>query len=80
MVAQEADGRLTLKPDYQPMYHLRPYRGGIFSIVELEGFRVEFRRGADGAPSLPDGTTSQAGAGAAIYDVRYAGAALDGKG
>jgi hypothetical protein len=31
------------------LYHLRPYQGGIFTIVELEGFRVEFRRGADGA-------------------------------
>jgi hypothetical protein len=48
VVAQEADGQLTLKPDYQPLYHLRPYQGGIFSIVELEGFRVEFRRGARG--------------------------------
>jgi CubicO group peptidase (beta-lactamase class C family) len=49
VVSQDADGQLTLKPDYQPMYHLRPYQGGIFTIVELEGFRVEFRRGADGA-------------------------------
>jgi CubicO group peptidase (beta-lactamase class C family) len=49
VVAQEADGELTLKPDYQPQYHLRPYQGGIFSIVELEGFRVEFRRGPAGA-------------------------------
>ena len=49
VVSQDADGQLTLKPDYQPLYHLRPYQGGIFTIVELEGFRVEFRRGADGA-------------------------------
>jgi CubicO group peptidase (beta-lactamase class C family) len=49
VVAQEADGELTLKPDYQPLYHLRPYQGGIFSIVELEGFRLEFRRGASGS-------------------------------
>ena len=48
MIAQQADGQLTLKPDFQPMYHLQPYQGGIFTIVELEGFRVEFRRGADG--------------------------------
>ncbi len=48
VVSQEADGQLTLKPDYQPLYHLRPYQGGIFSIVELEGFRVEFRRGPGG--------------------------------
>jgi CubicO group peptidase (beta-lactamase class C family) len=49
VVALHADGQLTLKPDYQPLYHLRPYQGGIFSIVELEGFRVEFRRGPTGA-------------------------------
>jgi CubicO group peptidase (beta-lactamase class C family) len=49
LVAQEADGQLTLKPDYQPRYRLRPYQGAIFSIAELEGFRVEFRRGAGGA-------------------------------
>jgi CubicO group peptidase (beta-lactamase class C family) len=49
VIAQEADGQLTLKPDFQPLYHLRPYQGGIFTIVELEGFRMEFCRGADGA-------------------------------
>jgi CubicO group peptidase (beta-lactamase class C family) len=49
VVSLQHDGELTLKPDYQPQYHLRPYQGGIFSIVELEGFRVEFRRGATGA-------------------------------
>jgi len=48
MVAQEADGQLTLKPDFQPLYHLRPYQGATFDIVELEGFRVEFRRDPDG--------------------------------
>jgi CubicO group peptidase (beta-lactamase class C family) len=46
VVSLHADGQLTLKPDYQPLYHLRPYQGAIFSIVELEGFRVEFRRGS----------------------------------
>ena len=49
VVSLQADGQLTLKPDYQPLYHLRPYQGGIFSIIELEGFRVEFRRGATGS-------------------------------
>jgi CubicO group peptidase (beta-lactamase class C family) len=49
VVALQADGQLTLKPDYQPLYHLRPYQGGIFSIVELEGFRVEFRRSSTGS-------------------------------
>jgi CubicO group peptidase (beta-lactamase class C family) len=48
LVAQEADGQLTLKPDFQPLYHLRPYQGATFNIVELEGVRMEFRRGADG--------------------------------
>lgn len=48
-VSLQHDGELTLKPDYQPLYHLRPYQSGIFSIVELEGFRVEFRRGATGS-------------------------------
>jgi CubicO group peptidase (beta-lactamase class C family) len=46
LVALQVDGRMTLKPDNQPLYHLRPYQGAIFSIAELEGFRVEFRRGA----------------------------------
>jgi CubicO group peptidase (beta-lactamase class C family) len=46
VVSLQADGQLTLKPDYQPLYHLRPYQGSNFSIVELEGFRVEFRRGS----------------------------------
>jgi CubicO group peptidase (beta-lactamase class C family) len=48
VVSKDADSQLTLKPDYQPLYHLRAYQGGIFSIVELEGFRVEFRRRSDG--------------------------------
>ena len=49
LVALLADGQLTLKPDYQPLYRLRPYQAGIFSIVELEGFRTEFRRGPTGS-------------------------------
>ncbi|MBR0849820.1 serine hydrolase [Bradyrhizobium diazoefficiens] len=49
VVSLLADGQLTLKSDLQPLYHLRPYQGGIFAIVELEGFRVEFRRGASGS-------------------------------
>lgn len=48
IVSRETDGQLTLKADYQPLYHLRPYQGRIFGIVELEGFRVEFQRGPDG--------------------------------
>ncbi|MGY4307610.1 CubicO group peptidase (beta-lactamase class C family) [Bradyrhizobium sp. USDA 4369] len=49
VVTLQDDGELTLKSDFQPLHHLRPYQGGIFSIVELEGFRLEFRRGATGA-------------------------------
>ncbi len=48
VVAQEADGQLTLKPDFQPLYHLSPYQDTTFNIAELEGFRVEFRRGPEG--------------------------------
>lgn len=48
VVSQEPDGQLTLKPDFQPLYRLRPYQGAFFSIVELDGFRLEFRRGQDG--------------------------------
>ncbi|MGJ4926095.1 serine hydrolase [Bradyrhizobium sp. HKCCYLS2038] len=48
LITLQDDGELTLKSDYQPLYRLRPYQGGIFSIVELEGFRVEFRRNAAG--------------------------------
>lgn len=49
VVAQDADGQLTLSTASQPIYRLRPFRDGIFIIVELPGFRVEFRRAADGA-------------------------------
>ncbi len=44
-ISLRANGQLTLKVDYQPLYKLSPYQGAVFSIVELEGFRVEFRRG-----------------------------------
>lgn len=47
-VLREPDGGLTIKPDYQPLYHLAAYQGGTFRIVELEGFRVEFQRGPGG--------------------------------
>jgi CubicO group peptidase (beta-lactamase class C family) len=49
VVAQDAEGQLTLSPANQPTYRLRPFRDRMFSIVELPGFRVEFRRAADGA-------------------------------
>ena len=42
-VTLDSEGRLTLKPDYQPAYRLAPEQGRRFRIVELEGFVVEFR-------------------------------------
>jgi hypothetical protein len=46
-VTLDADGRLILKPDFQPAYRLEPQQGRRFRIVELDGFAVEFR-GEDG--------------------------------
>jgi len=48
VIAQDAEGHLTLKIPFQPLYQLRPYQGTIFSIVSLDGYRVEFRRGSSG--------------------------------
>jgi CubicO group peptidase (beta-lactamase class C family) len=42
-VTLDSEGRLMLKPDYQPAYRLAPEQGRRFRIVELEGFVVEFR-------------------------------------
>ena len=42
-VTLDNEGRLGLKPDYQPAYRLAPEQGRRFRIVELEGFVVEFR-------------------------------------
>jgi hypothetical protein len=42
-VTLDSEGRLMLKPDYQPAYRLAPEQGRRFLIVELEGFVVEFR-------------------------------------
>ena len=44
LVALDSEGRLTLKPDHQPVYRLAPETGKRFRILELEGFIVEFRR------------------------------------
>jgi CubicO group peptidase (beta-lactamase class C family) len=49
IVARDAEGQLTLKIPYQPLYQLRPYQAATFSIFRLDGFRVEFRRGPTGA-------------------------------
>jgi hypothetical protein len=43
VVAKDAEGQLTLKIPYQPLYHLRPYQGATFAIAQLDGYRVEFR-------------------------------------
>ena len=48
-VAQDSDGQLIVTVTNQPTYKLRPYQGRTFAIAELVGFRVEFRRGPDGA-------------------------------
>ena len=48
VVSEDAEGQLTLKIPYQPLYQLRPYQGATFAIVRLDGFRVEFRRGPTG--------------------------------
>ncbi|RXT50561.1 serine hydrolase [Bradyrhizobium betae] len=42
-VTLDSEGRLILKPDYQPAYRLEPQQGRGFRIAELEGFAVEFR-------------------------------------
>jgi CubicO group peptidase (beta-lactamase class C family) len=48
VVAEDAEGQLTLKIPFQPLYQLRPYQAAIFTILRLDGFRVEFRRGPAG--------------------------------
>ena len=49
VVAQDNDGQLVVTVASQPTYKLRPYQGRTFAIVELVGFRVEFRSSPDGA-------------------------------
>ena len=48
VVALDADGQLTLAPSDQPTYQLAPYQGRIFTLIGLEGFRVEFQPGKTG--------------------------------
>jgi hypothetical protein len=48
VVGQDNDGQLVLMVGAQPTYRLIPYQGPTFVIAELKGFRVEFRRGANG--------------------------------
>jgi CubicO group peptidase (beta-lactamase class C family) len=60
-VALEADGELSLSPTGQPTYRLDPYRGRIFAIRGLKGYRVEFSRDEKGVVTTiifhqPDGT------------------------
>src|SRR5262249_4702646 len=47
-VALDSGGQLTLSPTGQPTYRLRPYRERRFIIEEMEGYRIEFRRGTEG--------------------------------
>lgn len=61
VVAMDSGGQLTLSPTGQPTYRLRPYRDRSFAIEELQGHRIEFRRGAESAVERiifhqPDGT------------------------
>ena len=49
VVGQDNDGQLTLTVGSQPASKLLPYQARTFAIAELEGFRVEFHRGPDGA-------------------------------
>jgi uncharacterized protein DUF3471 len=61
VVALDQHGGLTLSPTGQPTYRLTPYRDRIFTIEELNGFRVEFQGGDAGAVSTiilhqPNGT------------------------
>lgn len=42
-VTLDAEGRLILKTDFQPVYRLEPQQDHRFRIVELDGFAVEFR-------------------------------------
>jgi hypothetical protein len=49
VVAQDSDGQLMLTAGSQPTYKLVPHLGCSFVIAELAGFRVEFRRRADGS-------------------------------
>jgi hypothetical protein len=44
VVSEDAEGQLTLKIPFQPLYHLRPYQGATFAIAQLDGYRIEFRR------------------------------------
>jgi CubicO group peptidase (beta-lactamase class C family) len=48
IVRQDNDGQLVLTVGSQPTYKLIPYQARTFVIAELKGFRVEFRRGANG--------------------------------
>jgi CubicO group peptidase (beta-lactamase class C family) len=60
-VALDAQGELTLSPTGQPTYRLVPYRGRVFAIEGLKGYRVEFSRDEAGVVTTiifhqPDGT------------------------
>ena len=48
IVTVDAEGQLLLKIPFVPLYRLKPYQGTTFSIVTLDGYRTEFRRGPTG--------------------------------
>jgi CubicO group peptidase (beta-lactamase class C family) len=49
VVTENAEGQLTLKIPFQPLYRLRPYQGTTFAILQLDGYRIEFCRGPTGS-------------------------------
>ncbi|MBR0721858.1 serine hydrolase [Bradyrhizobium manausense] len=60
LVTRDSEGRLILKPDFQPAYRLEPQQGRRFRIVELDGFAVEFRGEGESVDQIvfhqPNGT------------------------
>ena len=78
VVTEDAEGQLTLKIPFQSLYQLRPYQDSTFTIFQLDGNRVEFRRGASGKIEelvyhQPNGTfiAKRAGTGAATHSPSF---------
>ena len=78
VVTEDAEGQLTLKIPFQSLYQLRPYQDATFTIFQLDGYRVEFRRGASGKIEelvyhQPNGTfiAKRAGTGAATHSPSF---------
>ncbi len=49
VVALDTEDQLTLSPTGQPTYSLVPHQGRVFTIKELDGYRVEFQPDESGA-------------------------------